>query len=279
MPEIAPYGAWKSPITADLIVGRQIGLGWPSAEGETVYWSESHPQEGGRVTVMRRDSGGTVSDLLPPPWNVRTRVHEYGGLSYLVHQGVLYFSNFADQRVYRLDPGAAEPRPITPALDLRYVDFEPDERRGRLVCVREDHTVGDREAVNTIVALDWTGADITGGGTVLVEGSDFYSNPRISPDGSRLCWLTWRHPNMPWDGTELWVADVTADGGVANPRRVAGGASESVFQPEWGPDGRLYFVSDPSGWWNLYRWDGDGAAEPHAVQALHPMQAEFGEPQ
>ena len=270
----APYGSWKSPITSESIVTSRVGLGGLTrGESGVVYWTESRPQEQGRTAVVRRARGGALEDLLPPPWNARTRVHEYGGTSYLIHNSVLYFSNFADQRVYRLDPGATEPQPITPAADLRYVDYQPDDRRDRLICVREDHTASDREAANTIVALDWAGRDVADGGVVLVSGNDFYSNPRLSPDGSRLAWLTWNHPNMPWDGVELWVADVAPYGGLASPRRVAGGLTESVFQPEWGPDGRLYFVADPDGWWNLYRWDGEG------VTALHPMQAEFGEPQ
>ena len=273
MPVTAPYGSWKSPITSDSIVTSSVRLSSLSAAGDALLWSEGRPQEQGRSTVVRRLPNGAQAELLPAPWNARTRVHEYGGTSYRMHRGVLYFASFDDQRVYRLDPGAADPQPITPPGGMRYAEFYPDDARDRLVCVREDHSASDREAVNTLVGLDMTGKDLKSGGVVLVSGNDFYANPRLSPDGARLSWLTWNHPNMPWDGSELWVADLNPLGAIANPRKVAGGRAESVFQPEWGPDGRLYYASDSTGWWNLYRWDGE------RTQALHPMAAEFGEPQ
>ena len=268
----ARYGSWKSPITSDLIVAGTVDLGRIVAEGEMVYWAELRPSEKGRLAIVRRTATGQVEDLLPAPWNARTRVHEYGGAAFLVHAGVVYFSNFADQRLYRLVPGQ-EPQPLTPPVDLRYADGVMDARRERLVCIREDHTAGDREAINTIVSLPLDGTSLESGGQVLVSGSDFYSNPRISPDGARLAWLSWNHPNMPWDGTELWLAEIQPDGSLANPALIAGGLQESIYQPEWSPDGRLYFVSDRTGWWNLYRWSGEQA------EALHPLEAEFGEPQ
>lgn len=268
----APYGSWKSPITSDLIVSGMIGLSNISIDGEMVYWSEMRPEERGRIAVVRREPDGKMTDLLPAPWNVRTRVHEYGGGSYLVHNGVLYFSNFADQRLYRLSPGG-QPEALTPAVDLRYADYVMDAKRNRLVGVREDHT--GSEVTNTIVSIALDGAELERGGQVLVSGKDFYSTPRLSPDGGRLCWLEWNHPNMPWDGTELWLAQVNEDGALENAKRIAGGERESIFQPTWSPDGVLYFVSDRTNWWNLYRWlDGQGQA-----QALYPLEAEFGEPQ
>ena len=266
-PQAAPYGAWKSPITSDLIVSESIGIGQIALDGDDVYWVESRPAEGGRNVVVQRTPDGRTTDVTPPPFNVRTRVHEYGGGAFAVSGGSLFFSNFADQRLYRQEPGG-QPRPITPEQDLRYADGVV--HRGRMVCVREDHTSPGREAVNTLVGLD---LDRGGAGQVLVSGNDFYSTPRISPDGSRLAWLTWNHPNMPWDGTELWTGDLDDDGSVVRPRRVPGGVDESIFQPEWSPDGVLYFVSDRTGWWNLYRWR-DGQAEP-----LCEMEAEFGKPQ
>ena len=201
----------------------------------------------------------TTADITPAPFNVRTRVHEYGGGSYLVHQGTVYFSNFADQRLYRQDADA-EPVAITPEAALRYADGVVDIQRQRLICVREDHT-GEGEAVNTIASISLDGNTEQ---QVLVSGSDFYSSPRLSPDGSQLAWLCWNHPNMPWDGTELWVATVTAAGTVADAQKIAGGISESVLEPRWSPDGVLYFVSDRSGWWNLYRWQGE-------IEPLCPM--------
>ena len=268
-PKVASYGSWKSPITSDLIVSETIGLGQIALDGQDVYWIEQRPTEGGRYVIVRRTPDGRTTDVTPPPFNARTRVHEYGGGAFTVADGTIYFSNFADQRLYRQDPGA-EPRPITPEADLRYADGVFDRRRGQMICVREDHTDPGREAVNTIVSLDLEGDD---DGQVLVSGNDFYSSPRLSPDGSRLAWLTWNHPNMPWDGTELWVGELGGDGSLIQTERVAGGAAESIFQPEWSPDGVLHFVSDRTGWWNLYRWR-DGQVEP-----VVEMEAEFGLPQ
>jgi dipeptidyl aminopeptidase/acylaminoacyl peptidase len=262
---VAPYGAWKSSITAGLIAAGSIQLGQIRLDGDDVYWSEQRPTEGGRTVLVRRDPSGQAANVTPPGFSVRTRVHEYGGAAYLVHAGKIYFSNFDDQRLYWQLPGE-QPEPITPEAAMRYADFVMDARRNRLICVREDHTV-EHEVVNTLAAvhLDAGRAD-----QVLVTGNDFYSSPCLSPDGARLAWLTWNHPNMPWDDSELWVVDVQADGSLRNFQKVAGGPQESVFQPQWSPDGRLYFVSDRSGWWNLHRWQG------HGSEPLHPIEAEFG---
>jgi dipeptidyl aminopeptidase/acylaminoacyl peptidase len=271
-PRVIPYGSWKSPISPQVVASGAIGLDQILLDGDDVYWTELRAAEGGRYVVVRRMPDGRIADVTPQGFNARTRVHEYGGGAYTVHHGVVWFANFADQRLYRQDPAEA-PRPITPAADLRYADMIADPGRRRLVCVREDHTSPGREATNTLVDLAWDGDEA--GGRVLVAGNDFYSSPRLSPDGSRLAWLAWNHPNMPWDGTELWVGEVAADGSIARRERVAGGPSESIFQPEWsssgtGPGAALYFVSDRTGWWNLYRWQG-GRIEP-----LCEMEAEFG---
>jgi dipeptidyl aminopeptidase/acylaminoacyl peptidase len=265
----APYGSWKSPITSDSIVAESIGIGGTDIFGDDIYWQELRPKEDGRIVVVKRTSDGKISDLTPPPFNARTRVHEYGGHAYTAKGDTIYFSNYKDQRLYRLDPGES-PRPITPDREFRYADYVPDRSGNFLYSVREDHT-GSGEAVNTLVKVNSGGDD--NGGEILVSGNDFYSSPRLSPDGSRLAWLTWNHPNLPWDGTELWVADVNEDGSLTSDRFVAGGPDESIFQPEWSPDGVLYFISDRSKWWNLYRW------EAGQVEALCPMEAEFGLPQ
>jgi dipeptidyl aminopeptidase/acylaminoacyl peptidase len=273
-PVIAPYGAWKSPLTADSILAKSLGLGELQVDDTTVYWIEQRPSEGGRSVLVRRTPNGLTTDVTPAPFNVRTRVHEYGGGAYLATGGVVYFSNFADQRLYRV-AGDGAPEPLTPDLPggvLRYADATLDATRHRLILVREDHREPGQEAKNTLVALALDGENADGG-RVLVAGSDFVSTPRVSPDGARLCWLAWNHPNMPWDGTALWSADITGDGSLANARHIAGGERESIFQPAWSPDGELYFISDRTGWWNLYRWR-DGQAE-----ALAPMEAEFGLPQ
>ncbi len=267
-PTIAPYGAFKSPITSDLIVSETVTLREIAVDGPDVYWLEQRPTEGGRYVVVRRTADGRISDAIPAGCNARTTVHEYGGGSYLATGGVVYFSNFEDQRLYRQRTGS-DPEPLTPT-GLRYADGAMDAARSRIFFVREDHRDATREAVNTIVSLP---AEQGGEGEVLVSGNDFYSNPRLSDDGSKLAWLTWNHPNMPWDGTELWVAAIRGDGALGAAQLVAGGLSESVFQPEWSPDGSLYFVSDRTGWWNLYRWQ-DGA-----VQALWERESEFGLPQ
>ncbi len=269
-PRTAPYGSWRSPIKAAMIASGMIGLDQVALDGEDIYWIERRPAESGRYVVVRRTPDGRIADVTPPPLNARTRVHEYGGGACAVHRGVVYFSNFADQRLYRQDPGAA-PRPITPDLPLRYADGVVDARRGRVICVREDHRPSDREAINTMVGVRLDGDP--DGGRVLAAGNDFYAAPRLSPDGHRLAWLAWNHPNMPWDGTELWVGEITSDGSLARTERVAGGPSESIFQPEWSPDGILYFVSDRTGWWNLYRRR-DGRSQP-----LCEMAAEFASAQ
>src|SRR5215213_690777 len=307
----SPYGFWVSPITSDLVVQDTIRLDQVALDGSAIYWSESQPQKQGRYFVYRTGGGDDVEPVTPDDsnaFNVRTRVHEYGGGAFLVHEGVVYFSNFADQRLYRQDQGHV-PRPITPlppgaahsedprvALDagnragkgrgavtanapsavpasigtIRYADGIIDPQRGRIICVQEDHSQPDR-VVNALVSVDIAGARPP---IVLVAGNDFYAAPRLSPNGNRLVWLTWNHPNMPWVTTEAWVGDVQADGGVGNVRLIAGGPDEALFQPQWSPDGDLYFISDRgSGWWNLYR-------EQHGqIEPVLPMDAEFGAPQ
>jgi dipeptidyl aminopeptidase/acylaminoacyl peptidase len=267
-PKVAPYGSWKSPITADVVAAGEVGLEQVRLDGGDVYWVERRAQEGGRKVIVRRSPDGRVTDITPVGFNARTRVHEYGGGDYAVSDGTIIFSNFTDQRFYVQRPGF-EPRPLTSAADMRYADGVIDRRRDLFFCVREDHT-GHGEAINTVVSIDLQAENA---GKMLVSGNDFYSSPRLSPDGSRLAWLTWSHPNMPWDGTELWVSKLTGDGSMGEAVRVAGGVNESIFQPEWSPDGTLYFISDRTGWWNIYRW------RDEKVEPLCPMDAEFGQPQ
>ena len=265
---IAPYGSWKSPINADLITANTIGFVEACIDDEDIYWIESRPLEGGRYVIMRRAADGKIHECTPPDFYARTTVHEYGGSGFTVANGVIYFCNFKDQHLYR-QPLDAVPQVLTPGDGYRYADLVVDEKRDRIICIREDHT-GTGEAVNTIVGVNLNGGEH---GQILVEGNNFYCSARLSPDGNKIAWLTWNHPNMPWDGCELWVADVNQDGSLQNADLVAGSATESIFQPEWSPDGVLHFVAEYSGWWNLYRWK-DGKAE-----ALCPMEAEFGQPQ
>jgi dipeptidyl aminopeptidase/acylaminoacyl peptidase len=268
---ISPYGSWKSPITSDLVAQSAIGLDQVALDRDTIYWTEIHPQKQGRYLLHRAVPNGAPEPVIPddPGYNVRTRVHEYGGGAFAVNDGAVLFSNFTDQRLYRQQDG--EPAPVTPAAPKpaawRYADGV--FARDRFICVREDHT-GDGEAVNTIVAIDLAGGQAP---QVLVAGSDFYASPRLSPDGRRLAWLTWNHPDMPWVAAEAWVGDIAADGSVANARRIAGGPDEAVVQPQWSPDGDLWFVSDRgAGWWNLYRVRGD------ELEPMLPMEAEFARP-
>jgi dipeptidyl aminopeptidase/acylaminoacyl peptidase len=269
--KIAPYGSWKSPITTDLIVKENIGLGQVQLDGDDVYWMEMRPSEGGRQVIVRLTPDDRRADVTPRDFNARTRVNEYGGGDYTVSDGTVYFSNFKDQQLYRQTVDGPPELISKDSIDdqVRYADAVVDRLRQRLICVREDHREKGREAVNEIVSIPCDG----GTSTVLISGNDFYATPRLSPDGSRLAWLAWNHPNMPWDGSELWTAEFAGDGSITNPRLVAGGLRESIFQPEWSPDGRLYFVSDRSGWWNIYReTDGD------SVECVWEMKAEFGAP-
>ena len=268
---VKPYGSWKSPITADLIVADSIRLGELGLDQGQVYWTEGRPTEKGRNVLV---AGTTGQALTPPPFNVRTRVHEYGGGSFRVVAGTVYFVNFADQRLYRLGAGETDPQPLTPESEsaLRYADMIGDPWRQRLIAVREDHRAGGHEPVNALVSLGVDPSNLDEG-TLLASGHDFYASPCLSPDGSRLAWLTWDHPQMPWDGTILWVAEIQPDGSLGEPLQVAGGSQESIFQPQWSPDGILYFVSDRSNWWNLYRWTGS------SIEAVCPRAAEFGQPQ
>lgn len=269
---VAPYGSWKSPLTSDRIVSKSIKLGQISLCSDQVYWIESRPTEGGRSAIICLHDNGSREILTPQPLNVRTRVHEYGGAPYLVANGVLYFSNFADQRLYRQIPGQV-PEPLTPKASLFYADGIYDHTRNRLICIREDQTDAHHEPINTIVSIPLDHAGDPHPGAILVSGNDFYASPRLNPNGGQLAWLTWNHPNMPWDGTELRIADIQPDGTLAHSRCVAGGPDESIFQPEWSPEGILHFVSDRTGWWNLYRW------QEERVHPLCPMDAEFGLPQ
>lgn len=264
-PRIAPYGAWVSPISESALVKGRIGFEPPIFDGDLLVWAESRPLEGGRMALLLRHPDGRVVDLIPEAFNARTTVHEYGGGSYWSAGGTVFFSNFADQRVYRVREGQA-PVALTPPGPQRYADFRYDERRDRLICVREDHS---REPVaNEIVALPCDGGPIE----VLVSGADFYANPRLDATGQRLAWVCWNHPNMPWNNVELWVAELDEAGRPSQSQRVVGERGESAMQPEWAPDGRLVFVTDRNGWWNPHQWQ-DGQ-----VKAIHEREAEFCRP-
>lgn len=284
-PGIAPYGSWPSPIDVELVAGSAVGLAEPWIDGGDVYWLEGRPAEEGRRTLLRRTAAGATVELTRAPFNVRSRVHEYGGGSYLAAGGLVVASSGADGRLWRLDPeGRTDPRPLTPEGPWRYADLRADPSRPRLYAVRETHDEAapdDASRVrNELVAIHLDGS--TGPGQVLVSGPDFVAAPRPDPSGRLLAWLEWDRPDMPWDATRLRLAEVGEDGIPGPARTVAGGPGVSVAQPEWAPDGVLHAVTDETGWWNLYAFPGatggSGAGGAVAGRNLAPMQAELADP-
>lgn len=275
-----PYGEWDSSISAADVAADTLRFGPVAVDGGRVYWLERRPDEDGRGVVVSADEDGSDAvEVTPAGTDVRTLVHEYGGGDFTVQAGTVFYAAFADQRLYRVDDPDSEPTPITPEpkteRGLRYADIEVSPDGSRLFAVRERHegAASEAGAVTELVALPADGSDPP---TVVAAGHDFYSFPRLSPDGNRLAWTTWDHPRMPWDGTELHVAAVENDGSLADKRVVMGGPDESVFQPGWSPDGQLHAVSDRTGWWNLYKVDSRGDADP---RNRTPENAAFGVPQ
>ena len=265
-PMVAPYGAWKSPVSLEMVAHGTVNLLCIALDGPDTYWTEVRPAEDGRTIIVKRTPDGKLQDITPPGFSSSSMVNEYGTRSFAVSDRVVYFSNYADQRVYRQRPGEG-PVPITPKGDFRYGSKLVDRERGRIICIRENHSDPDEEHPRSeIVALD---IEDRCEPRVLLADNDFHSSPCLSPDGKRLAWLTWDHPNMPWDGTELWTAPVMDDGSLGEATFVAGGVDEAVIQPEWSPAGDLFFISDLSNWANLYRWR-HGEAEP-----VCDMEAEF----
>jgi dipeptidyl aminopeptidase/acylaminoacyl peptidase len=290
--ETAPYGEWPSPISSADVAGKQVGLASPGIDETGVWWQETRPAQGGRLAVVCQGADGVRRDLLPMPWNARTRVHEYGGKSYLPVPGGFIFANFADQRLYRMAAGAPEPVPLTAAptasLADRFADFVLSPSGNEVWCVRERHGAdrdgagqdGAGRVTRAIVAvpLDGSAAADPGAVRVLVSGSDFYASPVPSPDGTRLAWICWDHPRMPWDGSELRIAAVS-DGPVSDESQqqlIMGGTAESVLAPAWRDDRSLYVISDRSGWWNLYL--ADLQAHRGEPRALCPREEDFAGP-
>ena len=276
----APFGTWKSPITSDLIVSNMVRMGKVCLDGDNVYWLETRPEEGGRDMVTCSLNGGAPQDVTPLEFNVRTRVHEFGGGSFSVFDNVVYFSNLKDQCIYRqaLDANGkfSAPELLTPlnevdlARHLRFADIALDAKRNRLIAVMEDHTEGDATPPAYVVAVALDGSRTV---QTLVSGSDFYSSPKVSPDGSKIAWLSWNHPNMPWYGTELWEAEFNSDGSLKNEQLRCGGQDEAIFQPEWSPENQLYFCSDKTGWWNICRINSKGSSKQ-----VMKIEAECGFP-
>ena len=269
-----PYGTWPSPISAYMVAASGTGSSAlpreVQADESGVYWVELRPEEDGRFVIQHLKDDGTITTITPDGFSVRTRVHEYGGGSFLLSHGTIYFSNEADQRLYRQEPGDT-PHPITPEPEhgeqLRYANgcTLPDGQSLIYVCERHAR---DGEVHNYLVRVSSDGASEP---IVLHAQHDFYATPQISSDGQNLLWLSWDHPRMPWDGTDLWVADLNRDG-LGPATHIAGGPNESIFQPEWGHNGEIYFVSDRSGWWNIFKWHDE------VIQAITDLELEFGQP-
>ena len=259
-----PFGTWPSPVTAVLAARGSRRFGMLQAGDGFIYWSEGRPEEQGRQVIVRVGADGKPQDVLPKPFSARSRVHEYGGGEFLVSGTAVFFVNDKDQQVYVLTP-PGEPRRITNALGTRLTDFAHDIPRERLIAVAEIHASkgsgGETPPRNMLAAIGLAGR--RGQVAELVGAHDFYASPRLSPDGKRLAFLAWNLPDMPWDSAALYVARVRDDGLLARPARIAGGGGSAVFQPEWGPDGHLYFTWDRTGWGHLYRWSGRSIARVH----------------
>ena len=270
-PKTSPYGSWTSPISAESLTGAVLSIKEPGCDGEAIYWLEGRPAEKGRTTLIRL-LNGEQTELTPNPFDVRSRAHEYGGGSWTANSGIVLASNGSDNRIYRI--GEKGPEPITPEGPWRFADLLIDVLHQRIIAVREDHSLEGIEPINTLVQLDLDGPN-DDGGQVIISGTDFVSSPALSPDGTQLSWLQWNHPNMPWDGCELWYSDVDEDGTLRNIHHVTGGVNESIVRPRWNNTGLPVFASDRTGWWQLYADRGEAGILP----IMEPSEAEFAEPQ
>ncbi|XP_078000728.1 dipeptidyl-peptidase 5-like [Glandiceps talaboti] len=283
MAQVAEYGSWKSPITSSMVTHGGVSFSDAMTQIDTagqefadiVYWLEARADENGRVVLCSRRLGAEKCESwTPKDFNVRSRAHEYGGGAFFVHGGTVYFCNFADNRLYAQKSPTSDPKPLTPAdKGWRYADGQFIGKLERIVCVREDHSGIEsgktKEAVNAIVMIK----PETQEQVILASGADFYTSPKVSPDGTTLTWMQWNHPNMPWDLTELWTAKLTSDGVVEGSKKQINIGDVSVIQPRWSPSGDLYYISDSSQWWNLYHMKSDGTHN-----AIAPQEKEIGGP-
>ncbi len=267
--QISPYGSWKSPITSDLISKSIIKFGHLAINKNNIYWVETRPNEKGRNVLVSKSPDNIFHDLTPSPFNVRTRVHEYGGADFLVVDKVIYFSNFKDQALYKLQQNSI--KKISFNLNSRYADGIFDKHRNHLIYVREEHVKNKKEPINSIISINLKNNLHE---KVIISGNDFYSSPKLSPNNHQLSWISWNHPNMLWDNTEFWVANLDSDGSLVDKTLNSGGKNESVLQPTWSPQGKLYFISDKNGWWNIYSLNKDGS-----IECIYSMKADFDRPQ
>jgi len=265
---IMAYGNWPSAISADLIVRDSISIDEPKLTTNAIYYIERRPQENGRCVIVKVTNNIAV-DILPEPYSARSRVHEYGGGSYCVDDELLFFINDSDQDIYCIKN--SQIKRITTTENRRFADFLYDNKYHRLIAICETHT--QKTVTNSIVSIDVSNGQII----TLEQGNDFYASPRLNSSANRLCWQSWNHPNMPWDGNQLWLADIDHEGKIARTRHIAGATEISVFQPQWSPDDVLYYISDDTGWWHLYRYH-DTSTAPH-IEQLTEGEKEFGLPQ
>ena len=285
MPQTASYGSWPSPISAERVLEASVRLEQVRVGNRSIWWSELRPSESGRSQIVRRDAAGNASDVLPEGFSASCAVHEYGGGAWWLAGDTVFFVNTSDQRIWRLDPDFA-PVAITPEPEqprgLRYADGIVTADQRWIICVQEVHPGeldhdGRDEAMNRIVAVPATG----GPAVALRDVADFVMSPRLDPDGELLAWVEWNHPDMPWDGSELWVGRLEITAGAAPllraVERVAGGPEESITEPTWHADGHLWFVSDRSDFWNLYRFGNAGVPVGDA-SAVCPGTFEVGAP-
>jgi len=262
------YGNWSSKISAQLIVGDSISIDEPRQQAGSLYYIERRPQESGRCVIVRITDGNAV-DILPPPYSARSRAHEYGGGCYCVFENTVFFINDSDQDIYLVRDNKISR--ITQAENQRFADFSYDEKFNRLIAICETHD--SNSVLNSIVTIDINDGDIT----FIETANDFYASPRLNNTSTQLCWQTWNHPNMPWDGNQLWLADIDDHGLVQNKKHIAGGENISVFQPRWSPQDILHFISDDTGWWHLYRYSYE--IDPDQAEQLTHGEKEFGLPQ
>ena len=277
MNNIYPYGSWPSPITADLLTAQNLRFSEPQACGDELFWLETRPAEKGRNALVHLTANGERRDLLPEPYSIRTRAHEYGGGSYLVTPDFIICVLDSDQRVYHFNRHSKVLTALTPENPqhktyFRFADFCWDNSRQRILAVREDHTSNEHFARSEIVAINLQAPyEIK----VLVSGADFYSNPRLNSSDNVLSYLCWNHPQMPWDGSKCYCAELNTAGDIQRTQFIAGGTTESIFQPQWSPDDSLFFVSDRNNWWNIYRFD----FATSSSDIVCDMAAEFATPQ
>ncbi|MFH1061707.1 MAG: S9 family peptidase [Candidatus Omnitrophota bacterium] len=267
-PKTCSYGSWKSPITSKLIVAKSIGFVQVIIDKQTniIYWCESRPQEAGRNVIVQYDPDtGTGSDITPQLFNARSKVHEYGGGAFTINAGIVYFVNYQDQQIYKQIIGHA-PEPVTSQTNKRYADLIIDQKRNRLICVCEDHTLGENKVENYLISISLKDNSVT----ILVKGDDFYSSAQLSPDEERLVWLSWNHPDMPWDQTKLSLGEIDQQGNLRKIKVIAGPDNQSIFQPQWLNNQQLCFVSDRNNWWNIYCY------EDQQIKPIIEIDAEFG---